>query len=71
MLAIAGQTAGPYGLKFFEGTPEYPGVTLEKNRFFSKFEFFILFYRHRQASQLVYVLCLIFSSWLNLEVKQN
>ena len=27
MLAIAGQTAGPYWLKFFEGTHGYPGVT--------------------------------------------
>ena len=31
MLAIAGQTAGPNGLKFFEGTHGYPGITKLKN----------------------------------------
>ena len=30
MLAIAGQTGGPNGLTFFEGTHGYPGVTQAK-----------------------------------------
>ena len=30
MLAIAGQTAGPNGLKLVEGTLEYPVVTTNK-----------------------------------------
>ena len=48
MLAITGQTAGPNGLKFFEGTIEYPGITKAKKieifslkiRIFFKIQFF-------------------------------
>ena len=38
MFPIAGQTAGPNGLTFFEGTHEYPGGNIGKK--IQKFEFF-------------------------------
>ena len=68
MFAIAGQTAGPNGLNFFEGTLEYPGVTqnlkirhsflqnsifFPKNRFFIKFVFLKL-HGQRRTLQLVF-----------------
>ena len=41
MLAIAGQTAGPNWLTFFEGTHGYPGGSIGlKNSFFSRMKFF-------------------------------
>ena len=54
MLAIAGRTAGPNGLNFFEGTQGYPGVN--KGNKGNKIEFFLLFllfHDQRRALQLV------------------
>ena len=38
MSAKAGQTDGPNWLTFFEGIPEYPGVTFPKKNFIFKFK---------------------------------
>ena len=40
MLFMAGQTAGPNGLKFFVDTYGWPGVLQAKNRYFFQNIFF-------------------------------
>ena len=49
MSAIAGQTAGPNGLKCFEETHGYPKDTIG----LKKFNFFLKFHGQRRALQLV------------------
>ena len=51
MLSIAGQTAGPIGLKFFVDTQGWPGGVRLKNKKKNFFHFFI--YGQRRAPQLV------------------
>ena len=57
MLPIAGQTAGPIGLKFFVDTQGWPGGVIVKNSklfFFSNFFSRFFFHGQRWALQLVY-----------------
>ena len=42
MLAIAGQTAGPSWLNFFEGTQGYTEGDIGKKKFTFKIEFFLI-----------------------------
>ena len=53
MLAKAGQTAGPNGLTFFEGTHGYPEGPQGIKIFLSKIFFFSKIYWQRRALQFV------------------
>ena len=54
MLTIAGQTAAPSWLKFFEGTHGYTGGDKGKKNFFFKIQIFFVFNGQRRAIQLVF-----------------
>ena len=54
MLTIAGRTAAPSWLKFFEGTHGYTGGDKGKKKFFFKIKIFFVFNGQRRAIQLVF-----------------
>ena len=49
MLPIAGQTAGPIGLKFFVDTQGWPGGVIVKNRNYFFFKLFFKFFFPRST----------------------